>query len=97
MSADIFSLPRLVTSRSNEKIHDDSRTTSKQSVKLAVVQRAMYNIGRDAAPASKPTVPQLDTLIEQQAQFGRRVTQKNMFGFSTFFVLQCATRDCVDY
>jgi tetratricopeptide (TPR) repeat protein len=47
LSADIVSLPRLVTSRSNEKHSDDSRLTSKQSVKLAVVERAIYNIGRE--------------------------------------------------
>ena len=47
LSADIVSLPRLVTSRSNEKLSDDSRLTSKQSVKLAVIERAMHNIGRD--------------------------------------------------
>jgi len=47
LSTDIVSLPRLVTSRSNEKLSDDSRLTSKQSVKLAVVERAMNNIGRD--------------------------------------------------
>jgi len=52
LSADIVSLPRLVTSRSHEKLSDDSRLTSKQSVKLAVVERAMHNIGRDTAPAS---------------------------------------------
>ena len=46
LSADIVSLPRLVTSRSHEKLSDDSRLTSKQSVKLAVVERAIYNIGR---------------------------------------------------
>jgi hypothetical protein len=45
LSADIVSLPRLVTSRSHEKLSDDSRLTSKQSVKLAVVERAMHNIG----------------------------------------------------
>jgi hypothetical protein len=55
LSADIVSLPRLVTSRSHEKLSDDSRLTSKQSVKLASVERAMHNIGRDAAPASKTT------------------------------------------
>lgn len=33
LSADIVSLPRLVTSRSHEKLSDDSRVTSKQSVK----------------------------------------------------------------
>ena len=47
LSADIVSLPRLVTSRSHEKLSDDSRLTSKQSVKLAVVERAIYNIGRE--------------------------------------------------
>ena len=47
MSADIVSLLRLVTSRSHEKLSDDSRLTSKQSVKLAVVERAMHNIGKE--------------------------------------------------
>lgn len=46
LSADIVSLPRLVTSRSNEKLRDDSRITSKQSVKLSVVERAICSIGR---------------------------------------------------
>ena len=63
LSADIVSLPRLVTSRSHEKLSDDSRLTSKQSVKLAVVERAMHNIGRDAAPASKPTASKLDKFL----------------------------------
>ena len=45
--ADIASLPRLVTSRSNEKLSDDSRLRRKQSVKLAVIERAIHNIGRD--------------------------------------------------
>lgn len=47
LSADIVSLPRLVTSRSNGKLSDDSRLTSRQSVKLAVVERAISNLGRD--------------------------------------------------
>jgi len=63
LSADIVSLPRLVTSRSHEKLSDDSRLTNKQSVKLAVVELAMYNIGRDAAPASKATVSKLDKFL----------------------------------
>lgn len=37
LSADVVSLPRLVTSRSDEKFSEDSRLTSKQSVNLAVV------------------------------------------------------------
>jgi hypothetical protein len=46
LSADIVSLPRLVTSRSHEKLSNDSRLTSKQNVKLAAVERAAFNIGR---------------------------------------------------
>ena len=63
LSADIVSLPRLVTSRSHEKLSDDSRLTNKQSVKLAVVERAMHNIGRDAASASKATASKLDKFL----------------------------------
>ena len=63
LSADIFSLPRLVTSRSHEKLSDNGRLTSKQSVKLAVVERAMHNIGRDAAPAYKDDVSKLDKFL----------------------------------
>ena len=62
-SADIVSLPRLVTSRSHEKLSDDSRISSKRSVKLAVVERAMHNIGRDAAPVSKDDVSKLDKFL----------------------------------
>ena len=60
LSADIVSLPRLVTSRSHEKLSDDSRLTSKKSVKLAVVERVMHNIRRGAAPASKDDKSKLD-------------------------------------
>ena len=65
LSENIVSLPRLVTSRSHEKLSDDSRLTSKQSVKLAVVERAMHNIGRDAAPASKHTASKLDKFLKE--------------------------------
>lgn len=64
LSAYIVSLPRLVTSRSHEKLSDDSRLTNKQSVKLAVVERAMHNIGRDAASASKDDVSKLDKFLK---------------------------------
>ena len=37
LSADIVSLPRLVTSRSHEKLSDDSRLTSKQSATRSVI------------------------------------------------------------
>jgi hypothetical protein len=48
---------------------------------------------------------ELDVLIEQQAQFGRRLTlkhkwtneQKNVYGLSTIFVVQCASVGCVNY
>jgi hypothetical protein len=63
LSADVVSLPHLVTSRSNEKLSDDCRLTSKQSVKLAVVERAIHNIGRGAAPASKSIVSKLDKFL----------------------------------
>ena len=66
LSADIVSLPRLVTSRSHEKLRDDSRLTSKQSVKLAVVERAMHNIGRDTAQASKDNVSKLDKFLNTE-------------------------------
>ena len=63
LSADIVSLPRLVTSRSHEKLSDDSRLTSRQSVKLAVVERAIHNIGRDITPASKGDASKLDKFL----------------------------------
>ena len=47
LSADIVSLSRLVTSRSNERLNEDSRITSKKSVKLTVVERVIHNIGRN--------------------------------------------------
>ena len=63
LSADIVSLPRLVTSRSHEKLGDDRRLTNKLSVKLAVVERAIHNIGRDTAPASKDNISKLDKFL----------------------------------
>jgi hypothetical protein len=63
LSADIVSLPRLVTSRSHEKLSDDRRLVSKQSVKLAVIELAMHNFGRDAAPASETTVSKINKFL----------------------------------
>ena len=63
IDASIGNLPRIVTSRSIDKKRGDMRLASKQSVKLAVAERAMHNIGRDAAPASKPTVSKLDKFL----------------------------------
>ena len=66
LSVDIVSLTRLVTSRSNEKLSEDSRLKRKQSVKLAVVERAMHNIGRDEAPAFEPTISKLDKFLNNE-------------------------------
>ena len=63
LSADIVSLPRLVTSRSNEKPNEDSRITGKQSVKLTVVERAIDSIGRDTSLASKSAISALDKFL----------------------------------
>ena len=63
LSPDIVSLSRLVTSRSNEKLSDDSGLISKQSAKLSLVNCAMQNIGREAAPATYLTSFKLDKLL----------------------------------
>jgi hypothetical protein len=44
-------------------MRDDSRLTTKLSVKLAVVERSIHNIGRDVAPASKDDVSKLDKFL----------------------------------
>lgn len=46
LSADISSLPRLVSSRSHEKQRSASRVVKKLDVKIAVVERAIDGIGR---------------------------------------------------
>ena len=53
INASLGNLPRLVTSRSIEKQHDDSRILKKLDVKLGVVERAIDSIGRDIAVPSK--------------------------------------------
>ena len=52
IDANLSSLPRLITSRSNEKQHGDIRAMSKREVKLSVVERALQAVGRGekAAP-----------------------------------------------
>ncbi|MDB3965759.1 hypothetical protein N9401_06180 [Amylibacter sp.] len=47
IDASLGNLPRLVTSRSIEKLSDDSRLVKKLDVKISVVERAIYSIGRD--------------------------------------------------
>jgi len=63
IDASIGNLPRLVTSRSIDKKNGDSRIARKQSVKLDVVERAIHNIGRDTAPASKSLASKLDKFL----------------------------------
>ena len=53
INASLGNLPRLVTSRSVEKLRDDSRLVKKIDVKISVVERAIYNIGRDTVVPSK--------------------------------------------
>jgi hypothetical protein len=53
IDASLGNLPRLVTSRSIEKQHDDSRILKKLDVKIGVVERAIDSIGRDTSVPSK--------------------------------------------
>ena len=53
INASLGNLPRLVTSRSIEKLRDDSRLVKKIDVKISVVECALYSIGRDTAVPSK--------------------------------------------
>ena len=53
IDASLGNLPRLVTSRSIEKLSDDSRLVKKIDVKIGVIERAIYSIGRDTAVPSK--------------------------------------------
>jgi hypothetical protein len=53
IDASLGNLPRLVTSRSIEKLSDDSRLLKKIDVKLIVVERAIYSIGRETTVSSK--------------------------------------------
>ena len=53
IDASLGNLPRLVTSLSIEKLRDDSRLVKKIDVKISVVERAIYSIGRDTAVPSK--------------------------------------------
>ena len=53
IDASLGNLPRLVTSRSLEKLSNDSRVMKKIDVRISVVERAIYSIGRDTAVPSK--------------------------------------------
>ena len=63
IDASLGNLPRLVTSRSIEKLSDDSRLVKKIDVKISVVERAIYSIGRDTSLASKSTISAFDKFL----------------------------------
>ena len=52
IDASLGNLPRLVTSRSIEKLSEDSRLVKKIDVKISVVERAINSIGRDTEVSS---------------------------------------------
>ena len=64
IDASLGNLPRLVTSRSREKQHDDSRIVKKIDVKISVVERAIDNIGRDIKPTTSSAKLQLNKFLQ---------------------------------
>ncbi|MDE0987471.1 MAG: hypothetical protein OSA02_08115 [Schleiferiaceae bacterium] len=52
IDASLGNLPHLVTSRSIEKLSDNSRLVKKIDVKISVVERAIHSIGRDTEVSS---------------------------------------------
>ncbi|MFT4749092.1 MAG: hypothetical protein ACI9E4_000768 [Pseudohongiellaceae bacterium] len=55
---------RLVTSRSIEKQHDDSRILKKLDVKIGVVERAINNIGRAVELMTSSAKLQLNEFLQ---------------------------------
>jgi hypothetical protein len=64
IDASLGNLPRLVTSRSIEKLSDDSRLVKKIDVKISVVERAIDNIGRDIKPTTSSAKLQLKKFLQ---------------------------------
>jgi hypothetical protein len=64
IDASLGNLPRLVTSRSIEKLPDDSRLVKKIDVKISVVERAIDNIGRDIKPMTSSAKLQLNKFLQ---------------------------------
>ncbi|MDC1531160.1 hypothetical protein N8473_00505 [Amylibacter sp.] len=64
IDASLGNLPRLVTSRSIEKLRDDSRLVKKIDVKISVVERAIDNIGRDIKPMTRSAKLQLYKFLQ---------------------------------
>ncbi|MDC1035657.1 hypothetical protein OAQ98_04185 [Alphaproteobacteria bacterium] len=63
IDASLGNLPRLVTSRSIEKLRDDSRLVKKIEVKISVVERAIHSIGRETEVSSKGDSLMLDKFL----------------------------------
>ena len=66
IDASLGNLPRLVTSRSIEKLRDDSRIVKKIDVKISVVERAIYSIGRDTEVSSNADRLMLDKFLNTE-------------------------------
>jgi hypothetical protein len=64
IDASLGNLPRLVTSRSIEKLSDDNRLVKKIDVKISVVERAIDNIGRDIKPTTSSAKLQLNKFLQ---------------------------------
>jgi len=64
IDASLGNLPRLVTSRSIEKLSDDNRLVKKIDVKISVVERAIDNIGRDIKPTTSSAKLQLKKFLQ---------------------------------
>jgi len=64
IDASLGNLPCLVTSRSIEKLRDDSRLVKKIDVKIGVVERAIDNIGRDIKPMTSSAKLQLNKFLQ---------------------------------
>ena len=78
IDASLGNLPRLVTSRSIEKQHDDSRIVKKLDVKICVVERAINNIGRADKPMASSTKLQLNKFlqIDDKSSYDSHQTRK---------------------
>ena len=64
IDASLGNLPRLVTSRSIEKLRDDSRIVKKIDVKISVIERAIDSIGRDIKPMTSSAKLKLNKFLQ---------------------------------
>jgi hypothetical protein len=64
IDSSLGNLPRLVTSRSIKKQHDDSRIVKKLDVKISVVERAINNIGKNIKPMTSIAKSQLNMFLQ---------------------------------